>query len=159
MDPFEQIYDQYFKDVYHYLLALCHDENTAKELCAQTFFKAMQAWPTFRRSCPVKYWLMQIARNAWVDLCRKEKDLPLPQEPAGFSDPEAAWKNKESRSLLYERLHQLEQPYQEIFLLRALGNLDFAEIGRLFGKSGNWACVSYHRARKKLIERMKDDEI
>ena len=53
---------------------------------------------------------------------------------------------------VYSRLHQLEEPYKEVFLLRALGELSFRQIGQLFGKTENWACVTYHRARKKLQE-------
>ncbi len=37
---------------------------------------------------------------------------------------------------------------QEGFTLRAIGDMSFREIGRRFGKSENWACVTYHRARK-----------
>ena len=43
-----------------------------------------------------------------------------------------------------------------MFLLRALGELSFRQIGSLFGKTENWACVTYHRARKKL---QKEDDI
>ena len=43
-----------------------------------------------------------------------------------------------------------------VFLLRALGELSFRQIGSLFGKTENWACVTYHRARKKL---QKEDDI
>ena len=51
---------------------------------------------------------------------------------------------------LYARLHRLTEPYKEVFLLRVLGQLSFRQIGQLFGKTENWACVTYHRARKKL---------
>ena len=29
------------------------------------------------------------------------------------------------------------------------------QIGALFGKTENWACVTYHRARKKIQEGME----
>ena len=32
------------------------------------------------------------------------------------------------------------------------------EIGQIFHKTENWACVTYHRARQKIIERMEADE-
>ena len=51
---------------------------------------------------------------------------------------------------LYSRLHRLSEPYKEVFLLRTLGQLSFKQIGALFGKTENWACVTYHRARTKL---------
>ena len=38
---------------------------------------------------------------------------------------------------------------------RTLGELSFKQIGALFGKTENWACVTYHRARKKIQEGME----
>ncbi len=37
------------------------------------------------------------------------------------------------------RLHGLPEPYREVFSLRALGELPFAQIAELFGKSESWA--------------------
>ncbi|NLY39135.1 MAG: sigma-70 family RNA polymerase sigma factor, partial [Firmicutes bacterium] len=47
------------------------------------------------------------------------------------------------------------EPYKEVFTLRVFGELSFKQIANLFGKSENWACVTYHRARKKIKERME----
>jgi RNA polymerase sigma-70 factor (ECF subfamily) len=52
----------------------------------------------------------------------------------------------------------LEEPYKEVFQLRVFGELSFRKIGQLFGKTENWARVTYHRARMKLQERMEQDE-
>ena len=40
---------------------------------------------------------------------------------------------------------------------RVFAELSFEEIGAMFGKSANWACVTYHRARKKIAERMEEE--
>ena len=45
---------------------------------------------------------------------------------------------------------------REIFMLRTLGQLSFRDIGGLSGKSGNWACVVYHRARARIREQMEE---
>ena len=55
-------------------------------------------------------------------------------------------------------LHDLEEPYREIFELRVFGELSFREIGAIFARTENWARVTYHRARLKLQERMRTDE-
>ena len=41
-------------------------------------------------------------------------------------------------------------------MLRVYGELSFRRIGALFGKTENWACVVFHRARNKLKERMEE---
>lgn len=58
----------------------------------------------------------------------------------------------ETSMRIHEVLHSLEEPYKEVFSLRTFGELSFKQIGSLFQKSENWACVTYHRARKKIKE-------
>ena len=48
----------------------------------------------------------------------------------------------------------MEEPFREVFELRVFGELSFREVGAVFGKTENWARVTYHRARLKLQERM-----
>ena len=52
-------------------------------------------------------------------------------------------------------LHGLPEPYKEVFSLRVFGQLSFAQIGEVFGKTANWACVTYHRAKSKIQEAIK----
>ena len=53
-------------------------------------------------------------------------------------------------------LHGLEEPYREVFELRVFGELSFREVGEIFGRTENWARVTYHRARLRLRERMEE---
>ena len=57
-------------------------------------------------------------------------------------------------------LHTMLDPYKEVFMWRVFGELSFKEIGALYGKTDNWACVTYHRARKIVQDRLEgiDDE-
>jgi RNA polymerase sigma-70 factor (ECF subfamily) len=57
---------------------------------------------------------------------------------------------------VHEALHSLEDPYKEVFTLRIFGELSFKQIANLFSKTENWACVTYHRARSKIIDRMEE---
>ncbi len=54
-----------------------------------------------------------------------------------------------------EALHDLSDPYKEVFMWRVYAQLSFRQIGQLFGKTENWACVTYHRARMKIKERLE----
>ena len=53
-------------------------------------------------------------------------------------------------------LHTLSEPYKEVFMWRVFGDLSFKEIGDLYSKSDNWACVTYHRARKMIQSRLEE---
>lgn len=50
----------------------------------------------------------------------------------------------------------MNEPYKEVFQLRVFGELPFAQIATIFGKSETWARVTYHRAKLKIQERMDE---
>lgn len=154
---FESIYKAYFGRVYHYLLSQCRDHHLAEELTAETFFKALRSLDDFRGDCDPGTWLCRIAQNLYISHLRKRRDIHPLEDALDLPDPAAPdpalrAEEQDSAMAVYARLHRLEEPYKEVFLLRALGQLSFRQIGELFGKTENWACVTYHRARKKLQE-------
>jgi RNA polymerase sigma-70 factor (ECF subfamily) len=58
---------------------------------------------------------------------------------------------------LIARVHALEEPGREVVYLRIFGDLSFAEIGRVLGKSENWARVTFYRAKEKLRKDVSDE--
>ena len=69
--------------------------------------------------------------------------------------PEESIMRRDVSMRVHRLLHHLDEPYREVFTLRTLGQLSFRDIGELFGKSDNWACVIYHRARAKIRKEME----
>lgn len=53
-------------------------------------------------------------------------------------------------------LHTMPDPYKEVFMWRVFGELSFKEIGNLYNKTDNWACVTYHRARNMIQSRLEE---
>ena len=128
------------------------------ELAAETFYRAMVALPDFRGECAASTWLCQIARNTWTSLRRKEGRCQPLDDTAALPDSRdfaAAFEDKDLALRIHRLLHRLPEPYREVFLLRVLGELSFRDIGSLIEKGENWACVTYHRARKKIMEQME----
>lgn len=158
MTEFEKIYTAYFRDVELYLLAICHDAHMAEELTAQTFFQALEALPKFRGDSDMRTWLCSIARNCYLSYLRKVKpsesvdELEIPDPRRGIEDQII---DADQAMTVHKVLHSLPEPYKEVFSLRVFGQLSFADIGSLFGKTQNWACVTYHRARSKIKDAME----
>ena len=153
MKHFDEVYQAYFSDVFFYLRRLCRDASLAEELTGETFFKAMSAIDRFRGECDVRVWLCQIARNTYFSYRRKHPDNAQPLDdalPDPAPSPETRVIHAQDRLRLHALVHALPEPYREVFTLRVWGELSFAEIGTLFDKSANWACVTYHRARQKM---------
>lgn len=155
MAEFNDIYIQYFKDVYKYALSLCRNETVAEEITQETFFKALKGIDSFNGKCKIRVWLCQIARNTYFSYCEKEKKYAVrldEQDWSGTDDFEQRILSKENAFEIHKALHCLDEPYKEVFTLRLLGELPFSQIAELFGKTESWARVTYHRARLKLKE-------
>ena len=68
---------------------------------------------------------------------------------------EGRFADQEQAMAIHRVLHRLDEPYREVFWLRALGELPFAQIAGLFGKTESWARVTYHRAKLKIKEELE----
>lgn len=157
MRDFQQIYADYYTVVYRYILSLCRDETLAEEVTQEAFFKALKNIGKFRGQCRLEVWLCQIAKNTLYTLSEKRRrTLPLPEEPIpAKTDVETSFAEKDDARRAHAALHRLPEPYREVFWMRAFGEMTFAEIGALFGKTESWARVTYYRARMKIREEMQ----
>ena len=62
---------------------------------------------------------------------------------------------KEQVLQIYKIIHEMEEPYKEVFWMRTFSNLSFKDISLFFGKTENWAPVTYYRAKCKIKEVLK----
>lgn len=155
MNDFEELYRAYYDGVYYYTLSLCRDEAWAEEITQETFLKALKGIEGFRGECQLQVWLCQIAKNTfYTQAKRRKRQVDMPKELLGTDDPpEQKLLDKETALQLHKELHQLGEPYKEVFWMRTFGELSFAEIASLWGRSESWARVTYHRAKMKIRER------
>ena len=154
---FEQIYRLYFRDVYAFMLSLSRNETIAEEITQETFYKALQNIEQYKGTCKMNVWLCQIAKNTYFTQLEKQKRLQ-PELPEQQDDKfvEQQFLQKENAFYLHQLLHRLDEPYKEVFTLRIFGELPFAQISQLFGKTESWARVTFHRAKQKIIQMDKE---
>ena len=159
MTEFETIYRQYFTDVELYLRAICKDTSLAEELTEQVFFQALKALPKFRGECDIRTWLCAMGKNCYLTHLRKNRPSESVDE-LQIPDPGQAMEEKlldrDQAMSIHRVLHHLPEPYKEVFSLRVFGQLSFGDIGGIFGRTANWACVTYHRAKSKIQKEMED---
>ena len=157
----EELYRTYFDIVYRYIRSVSRDGSLAEEVTQETFFKALKKADQFRGDCDVRVWLCQIAKNTLYDHLKKQKKQLLGDEKlekaesAGGELLEEKLAQRSQAMEIHKVLHRLSEPYKEVFSLRTFGELNFREIGMLFGKSENWARVTYYRARVKIREELE----
>ena len=150
------LYETCYMRVFSYAMTLAGERSQAEEITQETFFRAFSKQSEFRGESDEVTWLCAIAKNYWLDEKRRGKRTEaMPEEMTDLgSGPEQAAVDRDSSFRIHMALHQLEEPYREVFELRVFGELSFREIGMIFSKTENWARVTYHRARLKLQERM-----
>ena len=139
------------------------DERLAEDITSEAFFRALRRVDSFRGDCDIRVWLCQIAKNCYYTHLKQSRrtehtaDMEQLISEAEES-PEEMLLRSENAQQVKHLLHELPDPYKEVFMWRTLGELSFKEIGKLFHKTENWACVTYHRARKMIQKGMEVDE-
>ena len=158
----EKLYEAFYMKVFSYVMTLAKDRNDAEEITQETFFRAISTDKSFRGDSDSYTWLCAIAKNIFIDTKRhyaNQDDEPGVELPDTEKGIEEKLSDRDTSLKIHTILHKLEEPYKEVFQLRVFGELSFAEIGSIFGKTETWARVTYHRARLKIKERMDEYEI
>lgn len=156
-EPFEKLYEACYMKVFSYVMTLAKDRPLAEELTQEAFFRACARRDSFRGGSDEATWVCAIARNLFLDeQRRKEKHAAMPEQlPDSGRSVEALVADRDSSFRIHMALHELEEPFREVFELRVFGELSFRQVGEIFGRTENWARVTFHRARLKLQERME----
>ena len=157
-DQCARLYETCYMRVFSYLMTLAGDRSLAEELTQETFYRAFTRQREFRGESDEVTWLCAIAKNLFVDEQRRSSRRgEIPEDlPDHAKSVAKTVEDRDSSFRIHMALHALEEPYREAFELRVFGELSFREIGTIFGKTENWARVTYHRARIKLQERLDE---
>lgn len=161
MTSIEDLYNLYYKDIYAYIFSLSKQNDVSEEITQETFLKAMKSINRFRGDCDIRVWLCQIAKNTYYTHAKKSiKELPTlsddTTEVASDINIVKAFENQETVFEIHKALHNLEDPYKEVFHLRVFGNLSYSNIASIYGKTESWARVVYHRAKNMIREKMEE---
>lgn len=158
---FEEIYQLYFKDVFLYVRSLSAEEGVAEEVTQETFFKTLKAIDSYDGRKDIRAWLFTIARNTYYSYCRRNKIYVsvVNEETASPAAVSADFSEQmidaETAFLVHQYLHDMAEPYKEVFTLRVFGELSFEKIAQLFGRTPNWARVTFYRAKRQIIDYME----
>lgn len=164
----EAVYKAHAGTVYRFLLAQCGNAPLAEELTQETFYQAVRSIDRYDGSCKLSVWLCQIAKHLWYRQLHRQRretllgDLP-PEEkgvsgltPPSSPSPEETVQARQRHLQLLHSIHVLPEAAREVVYLRALGELSFAEIGEIMGKTENWARVTFYRSKERLRQQEQE---
>lgn len=160
MLDFEKVFQENQGFIYRYLVKMCCNESLAEELTQETFFRAYMNLTGLRNEEKVSVWLCQIARNTYFAWYNEQKKLqPIQDVEVSDDGPDLVdiFAERELSQRAYICLHQMDEPYKEVFMLAVFGGLSLKNISSLFGKSESWARVTFYRAKQKLLEGMNQN--
>lgn len=160
MTKLEEAYQLYFNKVYRFLLSLSGSSHLAEDLTQETFLKAFLNQQTYRETGNMSAWLCTIAKNLWLNECRRHKyeaelDTDLPDPSAS---PESALAEKEQRRKLRNAIMELPEDYRDIVLLHIYSDVTLKEIAASKGKSESWGKVTYYRAKQMLVRKLEESK-
>lgn len=162
---FEELYNEYFTQLYRYVLVRVGSSEEADDITQLVFvkfYKNLQNWHDQGYS-PSAY-LYTIARSVIADYfrtkARKGKKIESSDEVLEIiADPsqnlQAGVISNEEKANLYSALQQLPENYQEALLLRYIEDLPSKEIADIIGKSDAATRKLLSRAVAALAEIME----
>ena len=155
---FAKIYDQYIDRIYRFIFFKIGSQETAEDLCSETFLKGWQAFKQNNAEIEnPQAFLYKIAKNLIVDHYREKGKAQLVSTDVGQVlirdsgiDLEKQSLQKSDLETIRTGLVGLKDEYQEIIILHYINDLSIPEIAKTINKTEGAARVQLHRAVKAL---------
>jgi RNA polymerase sigma-70 factor (ECF subfamily) len=156
---FEQLYETYFADVFRFSFWLSRNQCEAEDLASETFIRAWARRHHWRTET-LKAYLFAIARHAYLDQRRLAGRRDELEDGLADGAPDAHRQATARMDLDRVRrvLSRLTEPERTALVLRAEEGLAYAEIARVLEISEGAARVKVHRARRKLLRAILEQE-
>jgi RNA polymerase sigma-70 factor (ECF subfamily) len=126
--------------VFAFVLRLTQDRPRAEDVLQETWLRVVRGAQGYTTAARFTTWVYTIARNLCVDAARRESHRAaeaLPEEPVDtgtpWNDPERGAGAAEMRPLLEAAVAALPAEQREVFLLRELAGVPFADIAGMTG--------------------------
>lgn len=169
-NAFEELVLKYEKTVYNLALRMVGDRDDAFDMTQEAFIKAYGSLSSFRGDSKFSVWIYRIATNVCLDFLRSKSrkqqvsltvsddddedaqlDIPDPS-----SAPEQQLMQKMSMQSVEEGLKTLPDKQRQILVMRELGGMSYAEIGKALSLEEGTVKSRIFRARKRLCTFLLD---
>ncbi len=162
-DPqvFGELYDQYFSKVYAFVYRRVDDRQTAEDLTADAFLKAMRNLGNFEgTAASFPAWLFRIAANVVTDYYRSLRHRSAPLELDRWADerpgPEEMAMLQSEADEVRLAVKYLTPDQQDVVLMRFVGGLKLKEIAEATGRTEQAVKSLMFRALSTLRRRLQE---
>ncbi|MCQ2423943.1 MAG: sigma-70 family RNA polymerase sigma factor [Clostridia bacterium] len=144
----EEIYREYYKKVYGYILSKINNATNAEDLTADVFLKVFEKIDTFDETkASVSTWIYTITKNTLIDYYRTRRtfdEVPETEEDGSSVEDEVC--NSEMLELLARGLEALDEREREIVVLRYSSGKTLREIAAQMGISYAYVKILQNKA-------------
>lgn len=158
---FERMAGNWRKRAYDTGLAYGATEDEADDIAQDTMLKLWAMRMELDRYRSVEALSMVMARNLAIDMHRSQRTIRLDDAPSHLSVSDK-WADsdiigREEEQWLNERLAQLPPRQHTVLVMRQVEHRTYEEIASLLGIEATSAKVLLSRARKWLLEQLKNE--
>jgi RNA polymerase sigma-70 factor, ECF subfamily len=163
---FDELVRRTYVDTYTLAVRLTANEEDARDVVQDAYLRAWKGIKRFRGDAQFSTWLYRITANAAYTLVqkrRRRRTEPLetvdePVEAAVGAQPEAAAESALLLEQLSAAVAELPPKLRAIVVLKDVYGLSHEDIAEELGISIAAAKVRLHRARKKLRDRLFEEQ-
>jgi len=157
-----EIYRLYHAAMYNTTLRIVGDSDDAEDVMQEAFLKAFAKLESYRGEVSFGAWLKRIMINKALDFLRLKRDQISLEEAGeigemaeeGTGDTEY----KYSADTIRKAIYSLPEGYRIVLSLILLEGYDHEEVSQILQISNATSRTQYHRAKKKLIELLKQTD-
>lgn len=157
-----ELYKLYSKAMFNVSMRITNDYAEAEDALQEAFISAFKNLHSFKAEASFGSWLKKIVVNAAINTIRKRREevVPLDERSVGdvadeVQEDETEWQVDKVR----RAIQHLPDGYRVVLSLYLLEGYDHAEIGEILGVSESTSKSQYSRARKKLLEIMREPKM
>ena len=145
----EQVRD---REAAMYALAMSYmkQEDDALDCMQQSILKAYEHLDSLRDPARFKSWIYGILVNCCKDELRRKKRNAFPDELAADRPSPEAPVSSETKQVLWNAVHRLEEPYRTVVLLFYYEDLPTGEVAEITGDQPATVRKQLERARELL---------
>ena len=149
------VYDQYFSEVYRFVLYRVGDQNLAEDIASDVFIRLLEAVKNRRGpDSNIKGWLIGTASHAITDHLRKKYRRPEQDIPESLPDlspgPATEADQREQNRLVRGAYNKLTEEQQEVIALRFGAGHSLEETASRMNKNVNAIKALQFRALSAL---------
>jgi RNA polymerase sigma-70 factor (ECF subfamily) len=168
---FAVLVERHQRPLFNFILRSVSARDTAEDLLQETWVRVIQRTADFKRDSKFTTWLYTISRNLCIDHARKMRhrrhaslDAAPPDGGAALvdrigdcaPDPERESEGMRLRERVARAVAALPEDQREVFLLRQVQCMAFAEIAVVVGVPENTAKSRMRYALERLQQELGD---